>query len=111
MVCPYNGILLINKMDELLIQTMAWMNLKSTLVSEKAELKSLYIVYFIDIQEKAKPHDQREQIRVARGWQVGNGGLTTNGHKQTFGDGGNTPSVCVDCCDYTWHLSTFRTLS
>lgn len=66
----YNGILLINKMEELLIQAMAWTNLKSITVNEKAEIKRLYVVCFIDIQEKAKPHEQREQIRVARGWQV-----------------------------------------
>ena len=40
---------------------------------------------------------------------MGNGGLTTNGHKQTFGDDGTTPSMCVDCCDYT-RLSKFITL-
>lgn len=27
------------------------------------------------------------------------------GTSKLLGDGGNTPSVCVDCCDYTWRLS------
>jgi len=99
-------------MEELLIQATTWTNLKSTTVSEKAELKKGYTLYVsLTFRKRQKPHEQRKQIRVARGWQVGNGRLTTNGHKQTFGNHGTTPSMCVDCCDYTWRLSKFMTLS
>ena len=61
MVCPYNGILLINKMDELLIQTTAWTNVKSTSVSEKAELKKVYTLYISLTCRKRQNHMIREK--------------------------------------------------
>ena len=70
-------------MEELLIQATAWTNLKSITVNEKAEIKRLYVVCFIHIQEKAKPHEQnRSGLPGADRW---NGGLTTSGQKQTWG--------------------------
>lgn len=54
----------------------------------------------------------REQIGGFQELAGGDGELTTKGHKQTFWDDGNPPSICLDCCDYalcicqnSWHYN------
>lgn len=99
------------------------MNLNSITVSEKARLKRLdktlgkkrlYTLYnYIQLTFRKRQNCMdREQIGGFQELAGGDGGLTTKGHKQTFWDDGNTPSICLDCCDYalcicqnSWHYN------
>ena len=75
--CPYNGMRLVDKMDELPIQAATWVNLKSIMVSEKPDSKGCVLhtvkLDLVDIQEKADLYGQRREqwLPWAGGWGSG----------------------------------------
>lgn len=98
--CFHNGILLINKMEELLIQATAWTNLKSITVNEKAESKG-YTLYVSLTFRKRQNHMNRENRSGLPGAGRWNGGLTYKWAEANLGMM-EILHLCVDCCDYTW---------
>lgn len=74
-----------------LMSSTTWMNVKSVRLSERQPWKSTFFVMYVP-DRKWQNYRDRNQVRNARGLGMG---LTTKGHEEILGGGGNL--LCLNC--------------